>query len=293
MPRQPAGTPGRRRGCRGHRTDDRGSSVAHWCSLVWIPSTRASASSTVGHGAPVFTGDLLAFQSHRCGLAAPLRHVAGFPGLGLLRGLRPTPEAISRRRACPPPAWLAGGEGEPGSGSHVHHRPVDGGGAQLFPCSLATGTPQAFPVASATGGIYAGVGVAHPAHGRACTAARPISTRLEPVSPLEGVPPLVHCIVTPFRLACRARAVWQCRPVPSLSGLLPPSPAPPGSGCPQLQRPAATGRRRVLSSRPVTWRLVAHEFVEKLLTSAMVALLDGADASSLAPSSSSEAKVGD
>jgi hypothetical protein len=29
-----------------------------------------------------------------------------------------------------------------------------------------------------------------------------------------------------------------------LSGLLPPSPAPPGSGCPQLQRPAATGRRR-------------------------------------------------
>jgi len=30
----------------------------------------------------------------------------------------------------------------------------------------------------------------------------------------------------------------------SLSGLLLPSPAPPGSGCPQLHRPAATGRRR-------------------------------------------------
>ncbi|MEX5635202.1 tyrosine-type recombinase/integrase, partial [Parafrankia sp. FMc2] len=29
--------------------------------------------------------------------------------------------------------------------------------------------------------------------------------------------------------------------VPALSGLLPPSPAPPGSGCPQLHRPAATG----------------------------------------------------
>ncbi|MGH3569065.1 MAG: hypothetical protein ACRDRH_24190 [Pseudonocardia sp.] len=26
-----------------------------------------------------------------------------------------------------------------------------------------------------------------------------------------------------------------------MSGLLPPSPAPPGSGCPQLHRPAATG----------------------------------------------------
>src|SRR6266487_4859198 len=31
-----------------------------------------------------------------------------------------------------------------------------------------------------------------------------------------------------------ARAVWQCRPVPTLSGLLPPFPAPPGIGCPQL-----------------------------------------------------------
>jgi hypothetical protein len=33
-------------------------------------------------------------------------------------------------------------------GSHVHHQPVDGVGAQLFPGSLATGTPQTFPVAS-------------------------------------------------------------------------------------------------------------------------------------------------
>ncbi|CAN5549482.1 hypothetical protein BH23CHL10_BH23CHL10_01020 [soil metagenome] len=32
-------------------------------------------------------------------------------------------------------------------GSHVQRVPVDGGGAQLFPYSLATGTPQAFSVA--------------------------------------------------------------------------------------------------------------------------------------------------
>jgi hypothetical protein len=32
--------------------------------------------------------------------------------------------------------------------------------------------------------------------------------------------------------------------VPALSGLLPPFPPPRGSDCPQLQRPAATGRRR-------------------------------------------------
>ena len=45
---------------------------------------------------------------------------------------------------------------------------------------------------------------------------------------------------TPLRHACRTRAIWQCWHVPALSGLLPPSPAPPGSGCPQLRRPAAT-----------------------------------------------------
>jgi hypothetical protein len=59
------------------------------CSLRWIPSTLASASISVGQGASVFTGDLLAFHTAPCRFAAPLRHVAGFPDLGLLRGLRP------------------------------------------------------------------------------------------------------------------------------------------------------------------------------------------------------------
>src|SRR3954468_19882178 len=46
---------------------------------------------------------------------------------------------------------------------------------------------------------------------------------------------------TPLRPASRTRTIWQCWPVPALSGLLPPTPAPPGSGCPQLRLPAATG----------------------------------------------------
>jgi Phage integrase family len=46
---------------------------------------------------------------------------------------------------------------------------------------------------------------------------------------------------TPLRPASRTPAIWQYWRVPALSGLLPPSPAPPGSGCPQLHRPAATG----------------------------------------------------
>jgi hypothetical protein len=60
-------------------------------------------------GAPTFTGVLLACQHQRCGLAAALGHAAGFPGLGLLRRLRPTPRPAAdggpaRRR----PGWPAG-----------------------------------------------------------------------------------------------------------------------------------------------------------------------------------------
>ncbi len=66
--------------------------------------------------------------------------------------------------------------------------------------------------------------------------------------------------VTPSHLACRTRPVWQYRTVPALSGLLPPSPAPPGSGCPQLRQAAATAqRRRSCTSPRTTKRLMAHE----------------------------------
>ena len=72
---------------------------------------------------------------------------------------------------------------------------------------------------------------------------------------------------TPLRHACRARAVWQCQHAPALSGLLPPSPAPPGSGCPQLRRPAATGTAAVVSHlRSNRQRLTAHRMEpERLL----------------------------
>lgn len=37
-------------------------------------------------------------------------------------------------------------DGGPRSGSHVHHIPIGGGGAQLFPGSMVTPTPQPFGV---------------------------------------------------------------------------------------------------------------------------------------------------
>jgi hypothetical protein len=69
--------------------------------------------------------------------------------------------------------------------------------------------------------------------------AQPTSARFELVVSLEGLHNTGFSR-TPFCLASRAQTVWQYRPVPSLSGLLPPSPASPGSRCP----PASTGLLR-------------------------------------------------
>src|SRR3977135_4274360 len=102
---------------------------------------------------------------------------------------------------------------------------------------------------------------AHPSQ-RSRTAPRPISTRLEPVRRLRNVD--TGFSRTPSRLACRPRTVWQYRHVPSLSGLLPPSPAPPGSDCPQLQ-PSCCDSQAAESSHPrsVTSRLAAHGLVHE------------------------------
>jgi len=113
-----------------------GSSVAHWCNLVWILSTLASACSSVGNGAPVFTGDLLAFQSRDCRLAGSLRHADGSPVLGLLRTLRPEPGPSADGAPARPRAGCTGGRATR-SGSHVHRVPVDRIGAQLSRCGLA------------------------------------------------------------------------------------------------------------------------------------------------------------
>ena len=85
-------------------------------------------------------------------------------------------------------------------------------------------------------------GVPRPHHRTGAHRSRPISARFEPVQALRDVN--AGSSRTPFRHARRTRTIWQYWHVPALSGLLPPSPAPPGSGCPQLHRPAATGRRR-------------------------------------------------
>src|SRR5882757_9297594 len=67
-------------------------------------------------------------------------------------------------------------------------------------------------------------------------AQRPVSTRLEPVARLRSFDHWFTC-VTPSDLASRARTVWQCRPVPTLSRLL-----PTFSGDPRGRLPPASTR---------------------------------------------------
>src|SRR6266508_2298860 len=122
----------------------------------------------------------------------------------------------------------------PGGGSHVHHRPVDGGGVQLFPCSIATTTPQAFTVASRKG-------LPHPAREspvasvpRACALPGPPSTRLGPVVRLRGFHRwFLHSYTFPSRLPDPARLV-----VPDRPGVVRAAPA----------RPRASGVRLLSAS---------------------------------------------
>ena len=79
----------------------------------------------------------------------------------------------------------------------------------------------------------------------------------EPVRVLRGFNHWFTC-VTPLCLACRTQAIWRYWPVPALSGLLPPDPASPGSGCPPLHRTAATARRWGPTPHTVQQRLMAH-----------------------------------
>ena len=98
------------------------------CSVHWKSSTRHSSACRYSASSP---------RSERpLRFAVPLRHVAGFPGLGLLRELRPTwmrpvGHGLVLRLSTRGPHLR---------GSHVHQAPFDGGGVQLHPCGIASGT---------------------------------------------------------------------------------------------------------------------------------------------------------
>ena len=221
-------------------TQDRRSPIGAAWSGSPVPA--ASPHRDSGHGASVFTGDLLAFQSCHCELAAPLRHVTGFPDLGLLRRLRPTPtpsadDGPSRRR----PGWPVGRGHQ--DGSHVHHDPFDGVGAQLCPCShrheYAADLPRGLPA-----------GEHHPAgrpdagrHPRqSCAAAQPTSARFELVVLLRGFTTLVSHVHLSVSLAGPGPS-GSTDPSRRCQGCSHPPRRLPDQAAPSFNRPAATARR--------------------------------------------------
>jgi hypothetical protein len=66
-----------------------------------------------------------------------------FPSSDYYGGSAP-PHGPRPTTSLPAAALAARPDGRPRGGSHVHHVPIDGGGAQLFPGSLAVSTPQSF-----------------------------------------------------------------------------------------------------------------------------------------------------
>jgi hypothetical protein len=106
---------------------------------------------------------------------------AGFPRLGVLRRLRPTP--IRSADDGPSPTAMLETRRQAGSGgSRVHCDSLDEGGAQLYPCGIATATPQHVTVASRTDTRMSVWKFPAPAPtGTGAHRARPLSARFEPV----------------------------------------------------------------------------------------------------------------
>ena len=213
-----------------------------------------------GHGAPVFTGGLLAHASAAANHAGPLRHVAGFPGLGLLRVLRPTPAASADDGPSRPPRLAAGRGGDHRDGSHVHSEPFDGIGAQLCPCSLATATPQTFTVASRPA-TSPGQGVPRrrPVGSRRVRAAtQPRSARFELVGLLRSVQPLVPHVRLSVLLAGPGPS-GSAGPSRRCQGCFHPHPRPGDQAALSFNPLLRQRERGVFHLRSVKQRLVAHE----------------------------------
>lgn len=168
------------------------SSPAQRCSLACHPSTRSCA-SLASSGADVFTPDLPhGFSNY--GPAAALPHVAGFPGLGVLRRLRHAPRASADSAPCPTATAARRARGA----SHVHCDPLDRIGMRLYPCSASGEQSQYLPGHHAQ---HIGRGAGRPVTRRTRCCQRPTSARFRVASLIKGLrPPLC------FRYASRSHS---------------------------------------------------------------------------------------
>src|SRR6266508_1527028 len=164
---RPAGTPGRRRGWTGQRTgeQDRRSPIgAVWsgCPVPAPAPPQWRAWATARRCSPATSWPA---SPNPAGLLPPLAMRAALLPSDYYGGSA-TPGCRQPTAGLPAAVLAARREGRHPGASHVHDVPVGGGGAQLFPGSLATPTPQPFSVASPPAQL-AGVEVALPS-ARAC-----------------------------------------------------------------------------------------------------------------------------
>jgi hypothetical protein len=152
----------------------------------------------------------------------------------------PRPGAVSRRRACPPAQGRGG-----------RHRAVPtfttgrsaGSATSFSPDSLATSTPQAFPVASRPAPLTDRRSRSPTVTGSRALPARPRSARFEPSTGLEGVPPLVHCALRLSASLAEPGPSGGTDPSRRRRGRSRPPPRLRDQAAPSFKRPAATGRQ--------------------------------------------------
>ena len=173
-------------------------------------------------------------------------------------GTSAPPAAIGRTTDLPTTGPAARRGGRPRTVPTFTTESIDEGGAQLYPDSIATTTPQTFAVASPPDRSNRLRSCpARPTRRRSRAAHRPISVRFEPALDLRGVRQRFLSYAFSSLLAGPGPSD-SAGPSRTLSGLLPPSRASPRSGCPQLHRPAATDQRWSPFTSTRFQRLVAH-----------------------------------
>ena len=224
--------------------------------LVQLPLSVKYPLPVSGSSAPVFTGDLLP-SNRAAGSLDPFALWTAFPSSLVARdchdyyGSSATPRRPQRTVRLP--RTPRGSAGTAGGLPTFTHRPVGRVGAQLYPGGIAAGYRNTAH------------GLDRPINKRAAETI-PINNRdrapQQPIAASFGAAVLyrgfTHWFVSYASLPGYRTQPAGGGPLLDRQGLLPPSAAPPASGCPSASTGRYGGRGRGLSPHPVIWRLVAQ-----------------------------------
>jgi hypothetical protein len=165
-------------------------------------------------------------------------------------GSSATPRRQQRTVRLPRPVRVGGRRRD---ASHVHHQPVGRVGAQLYPGGIAAhhrNTPR-----NLAGSINKRADETVLIEKQDRAPQQPIAASFGAAVLYRG---FNHWFVSYAFLPCYRTRPAGGEPLLDRQGLLPPSAAPPASGCPPASPDRYGGRGRGLSPHPVIWRLVAQ-----------------------------------